>query len=77
MGRHPVDATLYDRLHVGSRVKIRYRRLLGSAVDDSALADTSWWSRRPKESESGREFEDLAAFAVAATWESGVHTRRR
>jgi hypothetical protein len=78
MGRHPVDAALYDRLHVGSAVKVRYRRLplIGSAVDDSALADTWWWSRRPKESESGRELEELAAFAVAAVLGSVAYRRR-
>jgi hypothetical protein len=77
LGRHLVDAAVYDRLHVGSQVKVRYRpALTGSAIDDSALADTWWWSRRPTESESGRELEELAAFAVAAAIGLVAYRRR-
>ena len=61
-GRHAVDVALYDRLHVGSPVNVRYTNLaLGL---DSALADSSWWSRRPHESESARELAELIAVAI-------------
>jgi len=65
-GRHSVDLALYERLHVGSPVNIRYVQLPIIGALDSALADSSWWSRQPRASESERELVELTAFAVAA-----------
>lgn len=63
-GRHPVDVALYDRLRVGSTVSVRYRRLPVFGID-SALAESSWWSRTPSASESGRELEEFIALCAA------------
>lgn len=68
-GRHPVDVALYERLHVGSPVNVRYVQppLVGRVFGlDSALADSSWWSRTPSGSESERELVEAIAIAVAA-----------
>lgn len=73
-GRHQVDVALYDRLHVGSPVNVRYTNLaLGL---DSALADSSWWSRRPHESESARELAELIAVAIAVLLAVIAYRRR-
>jgi outer membrane protein OmpA-like peptidoglycan-associated protein len=68
IGRHQVDVALYDRLHVGSRVAVRYRRLPIVAAafgPESAIAESSWWSRMPLPSESPRELVELVAVCVA------------
>jgi len=67
-GKHQVDVALYDRLRVGSRVGVRYRRLpiIAEAFGpESALAASSWWSRVPLPSESSRELVELIAVCVA------------
>jgi hypothetical protein len=68
-GRHPVDVALYERLRVGSPVNVRYVQLplVGRAFGlDSALADSSWWSRMPSASESERELVEAISIVIAA-----------
>jgi hypothetical protein len=77
-GRHPVDVALYERLRVGSPVNVRYVQLplVGRAFGfDSALADSSWWSRAPSASESERELVEAMALVMAA-WLGFVAYRR-
>jgi hypothetical protein len=68
MGHHPVDVALYDRLHVGSRVGVFYRRLPVVGVvfgPESAIAESSWWSRVPLPSEWARDVAELVAIGIA------------
>jgi hypothetical protein len=75
-GHHPVDVALYDRLRVGSAVNVRYRRVPVIGALDSALEETSWWSRTPSASESARELVEVIAFCAAAAL-GGIAYRRR
>jgi hypothetical protein len=64
-----VDAALYDRLAVGSRVKVRYStwgflRSLGSA--GVSLADARWYSRLPHESNDQQWLLEIEMYAVVA-----------
>jgi len=66
---HPVDVALYDRLRVGSRISVHYRRLpIVAAIfgPETALAASTWWSRMPLPSESPRELIELFAGSLAA-----------
>jgi hypothetical protein len=78
LGHHDVDVALYDRVRIGDRVTVRYRRLpvVGAVFgDDSALEGTSWWTRAPRSSESSREIAELSA--IAATGLLGFVAYRR
>jgi hypothetical protein len=68
----PVGRDLFDRLRIGSRVKVRYSRWellrsFGSA--GVSLVDAPWYSRLPNESDGGRWLLDMAlCAAVLALW---------
>jgi len=67
-GRHQVDVTLFDRLRIGSPVGVRHRRLpfFGTVFGpESALDESSWWTRVAASSESTRETVELAVVALA------------
>lgn len=69
-GTHQVDPSLFDRLQVGSKVKVRYipwrlPRSLHIVAMGSALADAAWRSRIPEESDGARLTFDIGSAALA------------
>ena len=69
-GTHQVDPSLFDRLQVGSPVKVRYTpwrlpRSLHIVAMGSALAESTWRSRLPGESDSARVAFDLGCAVIA------------
>jgi hypothetical protein len=68
---HQVDPSTYDRLHIGSPVKVRYApwpflRSLHIVALGSVLADTTWASRLPRNLEEDRVYFDLSAIGLSA-----------